>query len=59
ELFEKANVTVKHVPLEYDIAALEDQKRHMELKELFASLEKENLSMEELQHVFTKAKMML
>ena len=46
---------MKHVPLEYDIAALEDQKRHG-VKELFASLEKENLSMEELQHVFTKAK---
>ena len=50
---------MKHVPLEYDIAALEEQKRHMELKELFASLEKENLSIEELQHVFTQAKMML
>ena len=59
ELFEQANVTVKHVPLEYDIAALEDQKRYTELKELFVSLEKDNLSMEELQHVFTKAKMML
>ncbi|MDZ4627154.1 ComE operon protein 2, partial [Bacillus cereus] len=32
------NVTVKHVPLEYDIAALEDQKRYTELKELFVSL---------------------
>ena len=40
ELFEQANVTVKHVPLEYDIAALEDQKRYTELKELFVSLEK-------------------
>ncbi|MEC5304394.1 ComE operon protein 2 [Bacillus thuringiensis] len=59
ELFEQANVTVKHVPLEYDIAALEERKRYTELKELFASLEKDNLSMEELQHVFTKAKMML
>ncbi|MGQ0420545.1 ComE operon protein 2, partial [Bacillus sp. HC-Mk] len=32
---------------------------YTELKELFASLEKDNLSIEELQHVFTKAKMML
>lgn len=31
---------MKHVPLEYDIAALEDQKRYTELKELFVSLEK-------------------
>ena len=41
------------------ILRIRGAKRYTELKELFASLEKDNLSMEELQHVFTKAKMML
>lgn len=59
ELFEQANVKVKHVPLEYDITALEQQQRHVQLKELFSSLEKDELTMDELQQLFAQAKNML
>ncbi|MBJ8028203.1 ComE operon protein 2 [Bacillus cereus group sp. N21] len=59
ELFEQANVTVKHVPLEYDITTLEQQERHLQLKELFSSLEKDDLTMNELQQVFARAKEIL
>ncbi|MDM5156524.1 ComE operon protein 2 [Bacillus sp. DX1.1] len=59
ELFQQANVKVKHVPLEYDITTLEQQQRIIQVKELFASLEKDDLTMDELQQVFAKAKDML
>ncbi|MFD0768072.1 ComE operon protein 2 [Bacillus sp. CGMCC 1.60114] len=59
ELFEQANVRIKHVPPAFDVTTLEEQQKIQELKKLLSSLEADEMTLEQLQQVLLQAKNML
>ncbi|MDC2863342.1 ComE operon protein 2 [Bacillus sp. BP-3] len=59
ELFEQANVRIKHVPLAFDVTTLEEQQKMRELKQFLSSIQTDEMTLEQLQQVLLQAKNMV